>query len=59
MTLEIYILLPLIVGLCGVTFFTGWYLNAKSTKNKLMSADEQAKKIIEDAEKSSLTLKKE
>lgn len=59
MTLEIYILIPLIVALCGLTFFFGWYLNAKSTKNKLMSADEQAKKIIEDAEKSALTLKKE
>jgi ribonuclease Y len=59
MTLEIYILIPLIVALCGLTFFVGWYLNAKSTKNKLMSADEQAKKIIEDAEKSALTLKKE
>lgn len=59
MTLEIYILLPLIVVLCGLTFFVGWFLNAKSTKNKLMSADEQAKKIIEDAEKSALTLKKE
>jgi ribonuclease Y len=59
MVLEIYILIPLIVVLCGVTFFGGWYLNSKSTKNKLMSADEQAKKIIDDAEKSALTLKKE
>jgi len=49
MTLEIYILIPLIVGLCAITFFGGWYLNSKSTKNKLMSADEQAKKIVEDA----------
>jgi ribonuclease Y len=59
MTLEIYILIPLIVVLCGITFYAGWFLNAKSTKSKLMSADEQAKKIIEDAEKSALTLKKE
>lgn len=59
MVLEIYILLPLIVVLCGITFYAGWYLNAKSTKNKLMSADEQAKKILVDAEKSALTLKKE
>ncbi len=59
MVLEIYILIPLIVVLCGVTFFGGWYLNSKLTKSKLMSADEQAKKILDDAEKSALTLKKE
>ncbi|RPI12942.1 MAG: ribonuclease Y [Ignavibacteriae bacterium] len=59
MVLEIYILIPLFVVLSGITFYMGWILNAKTTKNKLMSADEQAKKIIEDAEKSALTLKKE
>jgi len=59
MVLEIYILLPLIVVLCGITFYAGWYLNVKSTKSKLMSAEEQAKKIIDDAEKAALTLKKE
>ncbi len=59
MVLEIYILLPLIVVLCGVTFYAGWFLNAKSTRSKLMSAEEQARKILEDAEKSALTLKKE
>ncbi len=59
MVFEIYILLPLIVVLCGITFYAGWYLNAKSTKSKLMSAEEQAKKIINDAEKAALTLKKE
>ena len=59
MTLEIYIIIPMIVGLCGLTFFFGWFFNAKSSKNKLMSADEQARKIVTDAEKSALTLKKE
>jgi ribonuclease Y len=59
MVLEIYILIPLFVLLCGITFYLGWFLNAKATKNKLMSADEQAKKILDDAEKSALTLKKE
>lgn len=59
MVLEIYILIPLFVALCGITFYLGWFFNAKSTRNKLMSADEQAKKILDDAEKSALTLKKE
>ena len=59
MVLEIYILIPLFVVLCGITFYLGWFLNSRATKSKLMSAEEQAKKIIVDAEKSALTLKKE
>ena len=59
MVLEIYILIPLFVVLSGITFYLGWYLNSRATKSKLMSAEEQAKKIIDDAEKSALTLKKE
>ena len=59
MVLEIYILIPLFVILCGITFYFGWFVNSRATKNKLMSADEQAKKILDDAEKSALTLKKE
>jgi ribonuclease Y len=59
MVLEIYILIPLFVGLCGITFYLGWFLNAKSTKTKLMTAEEQAKKILDDADKAALTMKKE
>src|SRR5437763_16859734 len=59
MVLEIYILIPLFVVLCGATFYLGWFLNAKTTKSKLMSADEQAKRILADAEKGALNLKKE
>jgi len=59
MNLDIIILIPLIVILCGGTFFLGWLFNSKSTKNKLMSADEQARKIVEDAEKAGMTIKKE
>jgi ribonuclease Y len=59
MALEIYILIPLFVVLCGATFYLGWFMNTKSTKSKLMSADEQAKRILADAEKSALNLKKE
>lgn len=59
MLTEIYILIPLFVVLCSATFFLGWFLNAKSTKMKLMSAEDQARKIIEDGEKTVLTMKKE
>jgi len=59
MVLEIYILIPLFVVLTGIAFYLGWYFNTKSTKSKLMSAEEQVKKILDDAEKAALTLKKE
>ena len=37
----------------------GWHLNTRATRNKLMTVDDQARKILADAEKSALTLKKE
>jgi ribonuclease Y len=48
--LEIYILIPLIVGLCLLTFFVGWYMQAKSGKAKIYSAENIAKKLVSDAE---------
>lgn len=59
MITEIYVLIPLFVLLSGITFYLGWFLNSKSSKYKILSADEQAQKIVEDAQKSALTLKKE
>jgi len=56
---EIYVLIPLIVILCAATFYLGWFMQNKVTKSKIMSADEQAKRIIAEAEKASLNLKKE
>lgn len=48
--LEIYILIPLIVGLCLLTFFVGWFMQAKSGKAKIYSAENIAKKLVSDAE---------
>lgn len=59
MTLELYILIPIVVALCGIIFYLGWFVNARATRVKLMSAEEQAKNIISDAEKAALNLKKE
>jgi hypothetical protein len=47
------------VVLCAGTFFVGWFLQAKVTKSKIMSAEEQAKRIIADGEKVVLNMKKE
>jgi ribonuclease Y len=59
MITEIYILIPLIVILCAATFYLGWFMNARVTRSKIMSAEEQAKRIIRDGEKAALNLKKE
>lgn len=51
------ILLLVLVG--PISFFIGYFLNAKSGQNKIASAQERARKIIEDANKEVETLKRE
>ncbi len=53
MDLELYILLPILVFLCLLTFFLGWYLNSRANKIKIDGAESVAKKIISDAEQKS------
>ena len=43
----------------GIGFFFGWYLNARSGQNKVASAKDLARKVLEDAEKEADTLKRE
>ena len=50
MDLELYILLPVLVALCLITFFLGWYLNSKANKTKIDGAENVAKRILSDAE---------
>lgn len=50
MDLELYILLPVLVALCLITFFLGWYLNSKANKTKIDGAENVARKILSDAE---------
>lgn len=57
--MDIYILVPLVLLACGISFFIGWFLNQKSGQNKLASATDRAAKIIADAEKEAETLKRE
>ena len=57
--MEPYILI-FIGALIGIgSFFMGWSLNARSGQNKIMDAQERAKKIIEEAEKEAVTSKRE
>lgn len=48
--LELYIFIPMIVGLCFITFVVGWYVNSRINKAKVDGAENKAKKIITDAE---------
>ena len=59
MSLEIYVLVPMVVVVMGVSFAIGWLLNGRSGQNKIASAEERAKKILADAEREANNLKKE
>ena len=54
--MELYILLPLSVGLCLITFFLGWFIQVRINKNKVDGAENVAKKILKDAETKSTEL---
>ena len=57
--MEPYILILIGALIGGGSFFMGWSLNARSGQNKIMDAQERAKKIIEEAEKEATTVKRE
>lgn len=57
--MEITIVLILVVSFTAGAFYAGWYLNARSGQNKILNAEERAKRILEDAEKDSQALKRE
>ena len=48
--IDLYIFVPMIVVLCLMTFFLGWFVHNKINKAKLDSAENVAKKIVSDAE---------
>ncbi len=57
--MQFEIVIPVVLVCCGLSFFIGWYLNAKSGESKIGSANERAKKMLADAEKEGETLKRE
>jgi ribonucrease Y len=57
--MEMYILIPMVVVIIGLGFYAGWYLNTRSGLNRISSAEERAKRILEEAEKDGNTLKRE
>lgn len=59
MILDLYIIIPTAVVLAGLSLVIGWYANKRSGENKIHSAEERAKKILSEAEKDALNVKKE
>jgi ribonuclease Y len=57
MQIYMYILLGAAIGF--LAFFSGWLLNARMGKNRILNAEDRAKRILEDAEKEAANLKKE
>ncbi|MFH0988841.1 MAG: ribonuclease Y [bacterium] len=53
------ILIAIVAVIAATTFYAGWFLNARSGQNKITSAEERVKRILEDAEKDGAALKKE
>ncbi|HKI77316.1 MAG TPA: ribonuclease Y [Ignavibacteriaceae bacterium] len=58
-SLDILILIPMAVVLVVLFFYLGWKFNSKIGKKSLLSAEEKAKQIIEDAQKESNNIKRE
>lgn len=48
--IDLYIFVPMIVALCAITFFLGWFIHSKINKAKIDGAENVAKKIVSEAE---------
>ncbi len=54
--MELYILLPMLVGLCLITFFIGWFIQVKINKSKIDGAENVVKRMMKEAEQKSAEL---
>ena len=57
--MQLVVIIPMVVAICGVAFYVGWYLNGRSGQNRVMSAEERSKKIIVDAEREANSVMRE
>ncbi len=57
--MDIVVLIPMVVVLVVIFFYLGWVLNTRVGKRSVSSAEDRAKKIIEDAQKEANNLKRE
>ncbi len=57
--MQVVIIIPMVVVLCSLAAYAGWYLNTRSGQNKIMGAEERAKKIIADSEREANSVMRE
>ena len=57
--MDVLILIPMLVVVIIVFFYLGWIFNSKIGKKNIVSAEAEAKRIIDDAEKESKNIKRE
>lgn len=57
--MELFILIPMVVVIAAIMFFAGWYVNVRSGQNRINSAEERAKRVLQDAEGDANALKRE
>ena len=57
--MDVLLLIPMLVVVIIVFFYLGWMMNSRIGKKSIITADEQAKKILEDADKEAKNVKRE
>jgi ribonuclease Y len=57
--MDALLLIPMIVVVVIVFFYLGWMMNSRIGKKSITNAEEQAKKILEDADKDAKNIKRE
>lgn len=57
--MDPYVLIVIGALIGGASFFLGWFLNQRAGQNKISTAEDRAKQILEDAAKEAETVKRE
>jgi ribonuclease Y len=57
--MEVLLLIPMLVVVIIVFYYLGWMMNSRIGKKSINIAEEQAKKILEDADKEAKNVKRE
>jgi ribonuclease Y len=57
--MDVLLLIPMLVVVIIVFFYLGWMMNSRIGKKSITNAEEQAKKILDDADKDSKNIKRE
>ena len=57
--MDALLLIPMIVVVIIVFFYLGWMMNSRIGKKSIITAEDQAKKILDDADKDAKNIKRE